>query len=102
MSIHFDDYGTVFHVVCLDGSDILDVSAALSRELYLQKPNSGAVLGPLTLSLENDGVDGKVKYVFPDGTIDTVGEWTWQAKLTWASGRNWADQGKFTVYGNLA
>jgi hypothetical protein len=101
MSIHKADYGTIFSVTCLDGSEILDVSGATNRQIYFQRPNNGSILGPKTLVVPNGGSDGIVTYTFLTNELDTVGDWTYQIYLTYASGLWHSDYGKFTVYANL-
>lgn len=105
MSIHKADVGTIFTITCLEGSEVLDVSDATSREVYFQKPNNGAVIGPFEMEVPNGGEDGICTYTFEAGQLDTVGEWAFQVHLEFPEGEFWSDwhdrAGKFTVYGNM-
>jgi len=101
MSIHLNDYGTLFTVLCEDISDILDVSSATVLQMYFRRPNNGTIFGPRDLSKPGGGTDGLVSYTWAVGEIDTIGKWTYQVYLTFPWGLWHSEPGYFTVYENL-
>src|SRR5512146_2751693 len=106
MSLHVTDFGVPFQVTCKEGSEVLDVSEATTREISFQKPNNGAIIGPFEMVLGSDGTDGVVIHVWDVGQLDTAGEWSYQLHLVFADKEvhsDWHDRnGKFTVYGNMS
>lgn len=98
--IHVNDIGTVFKVTVKDENDeIVDVSAATTRELLFRKPD-GTILTKTAL-LVNTGTDGQIKYTTEDGDLDQHGSWSLQAYIDLGSSELHSDIHKFKVYKNI-
>ena len=56
--IHLDDVGTKFLVTVKDGSSVVDISSAGTKQILIKKP-SGTKLTK-TATFNSDGTDGKM------------------------------------------
>lgn len=96
---HLGDIGTVFLATIKDGTVVVDVSTATTQELLFKPPN-GAVKTRVTV-FDDDGVDGKIKYITVADDLDEVGVWKIQAHIILPSGEWNSDIGSFEVFSNL-
>jgi hypothetical protein len=97
--IHLDDIGTVFKVLIKDGSSVVDVSTASTKELIFLKPDCTKVTQ--TASFFTDGSDGYIQYTSVSGDIDLAGVWKLQAHLVIGGLDVKSDISPFRVYPNL-
>jgi len=98
--IHVDDIGTNFIVTIRDENEaIVDISTATTKNIIFRKPD-GIILTKAG-SFVTDGTDGKLKYAFQSGDLDTHGQWYAQAFIDFGSTEWYSDIEKFTVYNNL-
>lgn len=97
--IHLNDIGTVFEATIMDGSAIVDVSSATTKELIFRKP-SGAVITQ-TAVFTTDGTDGKIQYITIASDLDEAGDWKLQGRIILPTGEWRTDVSIQSVYGNL-
>ena len=97
--IHKNDIGTVFQITVKDGTTVVDVSSATTRQFIFTKPNGSKLT--VTATLVNTGTDGKIKYAFVSGDLNVVGRWRYQVKLVISTSTWHSDVGYFTVNTNL-
>jgi hypothetical protein len=101
--IHQDDIGTRFQITIREcnGTDTIDVSTALYRQLTFRKPSDTLVTR--TASIFNDGsaTSGVIYYDSVAGDLDEVGNYKLQAKISFASGTYYTDIYTFKVHCNL-
>ena len=62
--IHVGDIGTVFTLTIKDGSSVIDLSGATTKQIILRKPDR-VTSSTKTASFVTDGSDGKIKYTNP-------------------------------------
>lgn len=98
--IHLNDIGTVFELTVYEGDVIVDVSSAVSLNIYFRKPDGTTVLTK-SAAFTTDGTDGKIRYVTVDGDLDTTGGWKIQGRVELPTGRWSTDVQSFKVYSNL-
>lgn len=99
--VHLNDIGTIFELTMLDGTDIVDVSGALSMEIMFLKPTIPATKVTKTAVFKTNGADGIIQYVTVDGDLDTLGKWKIQGKVQLNTGTWSSDISSFKVYDNL-
>lgn len=97
--IHYGDVGTSLQVTVKDGNDVLDVSAASTKQILLLKP--GGDLLTKTASFVTDGTDGVIKYVTISGDLDELGMWKIQVYVVIGSSEWHSDVGTFKVFPNI-
>jgi len=97
--IHKGDVGTVFQVTLLDGTTVVDISGATTKQILFQKPNGTTMTKNATFV--TDGTDGKLKYTTVANDLDTIGLWKIQARVVLPTGSWHSDTGTFRVYKNL-
>lgn len=98
--IHQNDIGTIFRVTIYNGTPILDVSGATTKQILFQKPDGTAVTQ--TAAFFTDGTDGIIQYTTISGDLDQVGRWKLQAKVTLATGTWTSCSQKFKVNSVIA
>ena len=94
-----DDIGTVFRVTMYDGSNVLDISSATTKNFVFQNAD-GIILtraGVFTI----DGIDGKLEYVSIADDLSVAGKWKLQVALVLPSGQWRSNIVNFKVYANL-
>lgn len=71
---HVGDEGTYLEIEfrSLDGT-AKDISSATTQKIYLQKPDGTDV--EVATSFTTDGTDGKIRYSWQTGDLDTAGLW---------------------------
>ena len=97
--VHKDDIGTVFEVALMDGSSIVNVSAATTKEIIFEKPDGSTLTK--TAEFVTSGSDGKIDYTTVAGDLDTIGRWKIQAYVVLAAGSWKSDVAEFSVHDNL-
>lgn len=78
-SIHVGDTGVRFEFTILDGTTVVDISAA-TIQFTLKKPSGTIVY--LTGSLVNTGTDGLCQYITVSGDLAEQGMHKIQAQIT--------------------
>jgi hypothetical protein len=97
--IHQNDIGTTFRVTILDGTTIVDLSTATSKQLIFQKPDNTNLIK--TASLYTDGTDGIIQYTTVAGDLDIVGVWSIEAFIVFGTNQWHSDVSQFRVFRNL-
>jgi len=97
--IHRLDVGTVFEVTLMDGSSVVNISTATTKEIYFQLPNGTKLTK--SASFTTDGTDGKLRYTTVADDLSLAGGWRIQAHIITPAGQWRSDLGKFKVYENL-
>ena len=97
--IHQNDIGTNFTVTMKDGSAVVDISSATTKNIIFTKPGGTNVTK--TMSFVTDGSNGQLVYSIESGVLDTVGQWQYQIYLVFSSGSFYSDIGEFIVHRNL-
>ncbi len=98
--IHKGDIGTQFTVTVQDGTTVVDISTASTKQLIFKKPG-GTILTKST-SFVTDGTDGKMQYVSVDGDLSDDGVWKMQGKVVIGGNTFSTDITSFKVYRNLS
>ena len=98
--IHKGDIGTQFTVTVQDGTTVVDISTARTKQLIFKKPG-GTILTKST-SFVTDGTDGKMQYVSVDGDLSDDGVWKMQGKVIIGGNTFSTDITSFKVYRNLS
>ena len=98
--IHKGDIGTQFTVTVQDGTTVVDISTASTKQLIFKKPG-GTILTKRT-SVDTDGTDGKMQYVSVDGDLSDDGVWKMQGKVIIGGNTFSTDITSFKVYRNLS
>ena len=98
--IHKGDIGTQFTVTVQDGTTVVDISTASTKQLIFKKPG-GTILTKST-SFVTDGTDGKMQYVSVDGDLSDDGVWKMQGKGIIGGNTFSTDITSFKVYRNLS
>lgn len=99
--IHKGDIGTIIELTIKDGSQIVDISGATTKDIFLKKPVSSTVLTK-SGAFSTDGTDGKLRYSTINGDLDEVGVWEVQAHLINPAGEWRSDIKEMSVFDNLA
>ena len=97
--IHLNDVGTVFEATIMDGTSVVNVSTATTKQLIFKGPNGVSKTKAATFT--TDGTDGKLKYVTVANDLVPVGQWSWQAYVVMSNGAWHSDVAEFIVYENL-
>ena len=98
--IHKGDIGTQFTVTVQDGTTVVDISTASTKQLIFKKPG-GTILTKST-SFVTDGTDGKMQYVSVDGDLSDDGVWKMKGKVIIGGNTFSTDITSFKVYRNLS
>jgi len=94
-----EDIGTIFRATFKDGSDIVDISSATTKELIFKKPSGSVVYKAGTFY--SSGTDGQLQYTTVSGDLDETGLWSLQGYVEISSNKHKSDIYKFRVYDNL-
>lgn len=98
--IHVGDIGTKFLVTIKEGTSVVDISSATTKEIIFLKPEAAS--GTVEVAeFETDGTDGKIYYLSGTSFLDTAGEWTIQAHVAIGTDEWRSSFGTFVVYDNL-
>lgn len=102
--IHKNDVGTELVVAFVDEEgDVIDISAATTKQILLRKPNSAAVALPGVF--DTDGSDGLLKYVTTKVLgvydLDRAGTWSIQGYAIVGTNEYHTAKNTFEVAGNL-
>ena len=98
--IHLGDVGTVFILTVMDGTAIVDISAASVMKINLVSPSSTKTTHTATHT--SDGTDGKMEYATSaSNVLAEIGAWQWQGQVTLPSGAWKTNVLAFTVLDNL-
>ncbi len=97
--IHKSDIGTVFEITIKDGSAVVDISGATTKNILFKPPTATLLTKAGVFS--TDGTDGKIKYTTISGDLSESGVWQVQAHIVTPAGEWKSDIIKFSVYDNL-
>ena len=78
------DVGTVFEATLKEVGVVVNISSATAKQLIFERPDGSTFT--VTASFTIDGTDGKLQYTILVGDLNIAGLWSWQAKVTLASG----------------
>ena len=97
--IHQDDIGTKFLVTIYDGSSVINVSGASTKQIIFKKP-AGTKLTK-SAAFHTDGTDGKIYYAAVADDLDEIGTYEIQGKVVITDGTFYTDIQTFKVHRNL-
>jgi hypothetical protein len=97
--IHINDIGTVFTITVKDGSSVVDISSASTKQVIIKKP--GGTKLTKDSAFVTDGTDGQMKYTIVSGDLDETGTYKLQGYLIISDGTFYTDITSFKVYRNL-
>ena len=100
IEMHVADTGTVFVATIMDGDDVVNVSAATTKNLLFRSPTG--TVSTKAASFTTDGSDGKIQYTSLVTDFIVVGEWTVQASIVMPTGSWKSDIATFQVLSNLS
>lgn len=98
--IHIGDIGVQFLATIKDGSSVVNISTATTKQLNFRKP-SGSILNK-TASFYTNGTDGQIYYTSISGDLDECGTWSLQGYISMAGGTWSTDIYKFQVHRNIS
>ncbi len=100
LEIHKLDIGTVLTTTIKDGTSIVDISGATTKDIILGKPDGTSLTNAGTFT--TDGTDGKIYYTTILNDLDQIGWWKIQGYIVSSSGGEWrSDIGNFEVHKNI-
>lgn len=97
--IHNGDIGTIFEVTLKDGTVLVDLSGATTKEILFLPPNKA--LKTKTAAFKTDGTDGIIQYTTLAADLDQAGKWKLQAHVVLPTGEWKSDIAEFRVHKNL-
>jgi hypothetical protein len=97
--IHVGDIGTVFKITFKDGTSIIDISGATTKNIIFCKPDGTKATKAGTFT--TDGTDGILQYTTVTGDLNIQGVWKIQGFITTTSGSWYSSIGYFEVYKNV-
>lgn len=97
--IHVGDKGTRITVVFYDGSTVVDVSGASTKEIIFLAPDGDHSHCAATYT--TDGTDGSIYYDTVAATFDEDGDWALQGHVVIGDSEWHSDVHRFTVYPNI-
>ena len=97
--IHVDDIGTTIQLTFLDGTSVVDISGASTKEIWIQDPDGLTAKKAGTYS--SDGTDGKLYYDTVADDLDQAGIWYVQGYVVLAGGTWHSDKKTMKVHANL-
>ena len=87
--IRMEDIGTKFKITVKDGSSVVDISGATTKQLIFKKP--GGTKLTKTAVFFTDGTDGIITYDTLSGDLDEDGMWKVQGYVVLSSGTYHSD-----------
>ena len=98
--VHENDVGTSFIATFKDGTSVVDISGANTKNLIFMKPDKSTASNAGTFT--SDGTDGKLYWDSTTGFLTPIGDWQWQGHVAWAGGDSWrSSMANFRVYPNI-
>lgn len=97
--VRLNDIGTVFRATFYDGSDVVDISTASTKQLIFRKPDGVSVTKDG--SFYTNGTDGKLQYVSASGDLSAAGLWKLQGYIVIGTNQHHSDIYTFRVHTNL-
>tara|TARA_R100001377_G_C3191359_1_gene110745 strand:+ start:1150 stop:1458 length:309 start_codon:yes stop_codon:yes gene_type:complete len=97
--IHLNDVGTQFLLTVKDGSSVVNISSATTKQIILKKPSGTKITNSTAFS--TDGTDGKMYYNTVVDDLDETGSYKLQGKVIISDGTFYTDITTFKVYRNL-
>ena len=99
-AVHVGDIGTVFELTIYDGSSVVDISSATTKQITLQTPTGTSTT--YTAVFSGTGTDGKIKYTTTTALILSVaGMWKIQGVVVMPAGTWHTSVETFQVHPNL-
>jgi len=99
--IHIDDTGTGLIFTVSANEEVMDLSAATTKEIIFDKPKTNNVITKPAVFV-TDGTDGKVKYVSESDFFDIRGKWKAQGHFVFPTGEWHTSIVEFEVAHNLS
>lgn len=98
--MHVGDIGTKIGVIIKEDDAIVDISAATTKEIFLEKPDKTKVTK--TAQFETDGTDGKIYFLtLVDSDLDQAGNWKRQGHIITPTGEWRSSVIEFEVNENI-
>lgn len=97
--IHVGDIGTVFKIVFKDGTSIVNISGATTKNIIFCKPDGTKDTKAGTFT--TDGTDGILEYTTVSGDLNIKGIWKIQGFITTSDGSWSSSTGIFEVHNNI-
>lgn len=97
--IHEGDIGTKLLITVTDDGEVVDISSATAKDIFIKKPD-GTILSR-SGTLETDGTDGKMYYITIAGDLDKAGNYKIQGRVTLTTGTFYTSTATFKVHCNL-
>ena len=97
--IHQNDIGTKFVVTVKDGSSVVNISSASTKQIIIKKPGGATLTKSAVFS--TDGTDGIIYYSAVSGDLDETGTYKIQGKVIITDGTFYTDIQSFKVHRNL-
>lgn len=97
--VHVGDALTLKITIRDEDNNIVDVSAATTKQIWLIKPNNTILTK--TASLYTDGTDGIIKYQCSSSDLDVTGVWSIQGYVVLSANPYHTNIETFKVYRNL-
>ena len=98
-SLQIGSIGFSFNIQVISNFIPMDVSGAITKKIYFQKPDGTKINH--NLSFLSDGKDGKMLYITQSGDIDQAGKWQMQANIVTSSSNWWTSIEIFNVQSNI-
>lgn len=97
--IHVGDIGTRITLTFKDGTSVVDISGASTKQVWIADPDGN--VAKKTGTFTTDGTDGKIYYDLVANDIDAAGNWSVQGYIVTASGTWYSDVKAMKVYANV-
>lgn len=97
--IRVGDIGTVFEVTIRDGSSIVDISSATTKNIIFKRKDN-TILTTVGV-FATDGTDGKMKHTTVSGDLTVKGQYCIQGYVVLPTGSWHSDIEQFDVFANL-
>ena len=99
--IHQNDIGTRFLMTVKDGSDLVNISGALSLRVDIRKPSDSIINRSALRFNDGSALSGVMYYDTVAGDLDEIGNYKLQGRVTLPSGTYHTDIHTFKVHCNL-
>lgn len=97
--IHVGDVGTRITLTFKDGTSVVDISGASTKQIWIADPSGN--VAKETATFTTDGSDGKIYYDLVALDIDEAGDWQVQGYIVTAGGTWHTDVKDMKVYANV-
>ena len=100
VSLHINDYGTVFNITIKDQDDVVvDLSTGSGSIITFFPPHQDSF--SRTPVMPNGGTDGLLRYTIQSGELSQAGIWSISAEIITPSGHFYSNVPEFRVLCNI-